>query len=213
MRILYFFMGLLIFCTVGAPDVIAQKKQYPEPKEQLLPFVDRVLEVLVDKELQGAEKKIERRQKIMDLAQERFDFVEFSRLVLPDDQWKALSGGERDHFVSLFKKLLEFAYINKLEGYGDQKVVFVKQRFNKTRAVVHTKLIDEKSEEQVIYLMILRDNGWMIFDIVLQGTKDEKKVSILKNYRAQFKEIIANEQYSGLLKQLEERVADLEKKS
>jgi len=205
MRTLHFAVGVFILLCLGIPAVFAQNNQPADPKEQLLPFVDRVLEILSDEQLRGEDKKAERRQKIMDLAHQRFDFVETSKRVLPKEQWEELSVEQQDHFVSLFKRLLEYAYISKLEGYADQKVTFVKQRVKGDRAVVQTELIDKEAVMSVYYMMILKDHGWMIYDIW------PDKVSIVKNYREQFAEILSKEQYAGLLKQLEERVADLEK--
>jgi len=181
----------------------AERAAAPDPTEQFRPFVEQIVSILTDPTLQGDEKCIERREKVMTVAHERFDFDEMSKRVL-GRTWSELNGAERKHFVTLFTKLLEHAYIGKIEDYSKQKVVFKDQRVKDDRAQVITDVVDQDVAISVSYIMMLRDNVWKVYDIVVEG------VSLVRNYMEQFKEILRKEGYASLLKQVEDKVAELE---
>ena len=73
--------------------------------------------------MQGEEKRIQRRKKVIASASEHFDFREMSKRVL-GRTWKILSKDEQTYFVTLFTSLLEHAYISKIEDYSKQKMEF-----------------------------------------------------------------------------------------
>mgnify|MGYP001417909338 CR=1 FL=1 len=175
----------------------------PDPTEQLRPFVDKIVSILTDASLQGPENTAQRREKVMTVAHERFDFEEMSRRVL-GGQWRKLSGTEQKEFVTIFTKLLEHAYIGKIEDYSKQKVLFKGQRIKEDRAQVETELVDKEMMLPVSYIMILKGNEWMAYDIVVEG------VSLIRNYMEQFREIIRKDGYPSLVKQIEDKVRELE---
>lgn len=176
----------------------------PDPTEQLRPFVDKIVGILTDEALQGKENSRKRREKVMAVAHERFDFQEMSKRVL-GGQWRQLSSAEQGEFIELFTKLLEHAYIGKIEDYSRQKVVFKTQRIKEGhRAQVETELVDKDVVLPVSYIMILKGNEWMAYDIVVEG------VSLIRNYMEQFREIIRKNGYASLVKQIEAKVHELE---
>ena len=177
--------------------------QQPDPTEQLRPFMDRIVSILTDPELKGDENCIQRREEVMKVASERFDFNEMSKRVL-GKEWRTLNDEERKHFVALFKKLLEHAYIGKIEDYSKQKVVFKDQRIKDDRAQVMTDVVDKDVIISVSYIMLLDGSLWKVYDIVVEG------VSLVRNYMEQFKEILRKDGYSTLLKQVEDKVSELE---
>lgn len=175
----------------------------PDPTEQLRPFVERIVSLLTDENLQGEEKCLERRQKVMDVVYERFDFSEMSKRVL-GGQWRKLSEKEKQEFTELFTTLLEHAYIGKIEDYSNQKVEFGNQRIKDDRAEVKTDIIDKDVVIPVSYIMILKTGEWMIYDVVVEN------VSLVRNYMEQFKEILRKDGYASLLAQLKDKVNELE---
>ncbi len=48
--------------------------------------------------------------------------------------------------------------------------------------------------------MILKDGEWRVYDVIIEG------VSLIKNYRTQFREILANKSPEELLKVLRKKV-------
>lgn len=191
-----------MFFLLSSPHSMNAAPQ-PDPTEQLRPFMDRIVSILTDPELKGDENCIKRREEVMNVADERFDFNEMSKRVL-GKEWRKLNDEEQKYFVGLFKKLLEHAYIGKIEDYSKQKVVFKDQRIRDDRAQVMTDVVDEDVIISVSYVMLLEGNLWKVYDIVVEG------VSLVRNYMEQFKEILRREGYASLLKQVEDKVSELE---
>jgi phospholipid transport system substrate-binding protein len=187
-----------IFFSTSCPASTA-----PDPTEQLRPFIDKIVAILNNPNLHGDEKCAERRAKVRQAAKERFDFFEMSKRVL-GSQWRKLSQEEKEGFVDLFTTLLEHAYIGKIEDYAKQRVVFKDQRIKKNRAQVNTVLIGQEVVIPVTYIMILKDPGWMVYDVIIEG------VSLIRNYMEQFKDILRKDGYASLLQQLRVKVKELE---
>lgn len=196
-----FFVILLTACGAFISS-LSSAKEIPDPTEQLRPFVDKFVNVLTDESLQGEDNCFKRREKVMEVVQERFDFFEMSKRVL-GSQWRKLSNPEKQEFVDLFTSLLEHAYIGKIEDYSNQKVEFQDQRIKGNRAQVNTLLIDQEVTIPVSYIMILKEENWMVYDIIVEG------ISLVRNYMDQFREILRTDSYASLLKQLQDKVKEL----
>lgn len=197
---IFLFTGMMYFlCT---PAVGAAKT--PDPTEQLRPFVERIVAILTDPNLQGDEKCLQRREKVKAVASERFDFNEMSKRVV-GSTWRTLNDEQKKHFIGLFTKLLEHAYFGKIEDYSKQKVLFKEQRVKDDRAQVITEIVDKDVNVTVSYIMMLDGSVWKVYDIVVEG------VSLVRNYMEQFKEILRKEGYSSLVKQVEDKVTELDK--
>ncbi len=174
-----------------------------DPTEQLRPFVFKLVSILTDPELQGEEKSLTRREKTLEAASERIDFKEMSKRVL-GKKWRQLDLDEKEDFVGLFTQLIEHAYIGKIEGYSQQKIEFKDQRIKGERAQVNTIIVDPENVISVSYIMLLKDNRWMVYDIVVEG------VSLVRNYMEQFKGILRKDGYASLVKQVEAKIVELE---
>jgi phospholipid transport system substrate-binding protein len=199
--VLALFAWGLIFCPGSISS--ANDAHPPDPTEQFRPYVEEIISILSDSELQGEEKCTQRREKVMEIVSECFDFQEMSKRVL-GKTWRELSKKDQKYFVSLFSKLLEHAYIGKIEEYTDQKIVFRNQLIKGKRAQVNTDIVGSDTLIAVSYIMILKDDMWMVYDIIIEG------VSLVRNYMEQFKGILRKEGYASLLKQVEDKVAELD---
>ena len=175
----------------------------PDPTVQMRPFVKKVTETLSDPKLKTLSKK-DQLQRLVTVAQERFDFHEMSKRVL-GQQWRQLDEKQQDEFERLFTKLLQNAYIDKIDEYTGQKVEFLQQRIKDDRAEVQTLLVDKNKSVPVSYIMLLQGEQWMAYDVVVEG------VSLIRNYMEQFKEILRKDGYSGLVRQLEDKITEIEK--
>lgn len=175
----------------------------PDPTEQFRPFLKKVTDTLADPGLKAIPKN-EQSQRIIDIVREHFDFREMSRRVI-GQQWRNLSEKEQAEFERLFTQLLQYAYVGKIDDYSGQQVQFVQQRIRGDRAEVQTLLVDRDKSIPVFYIMLLKDDRWMAYDVVVEG------VSLIRNYMEQFSEILRKDGYPGLVKQIEQKIAELEK--
>lgn len=168
------------------------------PTDTLRPVLDNVTAVLVDESLKGDEHLVVRRQKIMTLVKQGFDFKEMSKRVL-GKTWKRISEEQRNEFTELLTKLLENVYIGKLEGYSGQSVEYIGEKIKGSRAQVTTFVDNHGAKIPVHYIMKKQSGGWMVYDINIEG------VSLVRNYQQQFKSILRKEKFEGLVRVLEEK--------
>ena len=120
-------------------------------------------------------------------------------------EWDRRSAAERDEFVVIFTELLERAYVGRLAGAaassGSMVMAYGDELRTGDEAKVTTTLRGTGNDLRVEYVMTLRGGRWRVRDIVVDG------VSTVENYRAQFSRVLQHETYSGLVRQLREKLA------
>ncbi len=128
------------------------------PGERVRETVDKLLTILRDPQLKGESKKTERRQKLKEVVNQRFDFTEMARRSL-GSEWRRRSPEEQKEFVKLFTDLLEQAYLNKIESYNGEKVQYLKEKEDKIAPQVDTKIIDNKGQELRLIIDSIKQTG------------------------------------------------------
>lgn len=173
-----------------------------EVTEKVRSTVDGITNILRDQSLRSPGKQEERRARIRNLIQERFSFEEMSKRSLAR-HWKERSDEEKKEFVSLFSDLIENSYIDKIERYTDEKIIYADEKRNDGRAVVKTVIISKGTEIPINYRLIKTTDDWMVYDIVIEG------VSLVSNYRSQFSSTIRATSYEGLVIKLREKTGKI----
>ena len=129
-----------------------------------------------------------------------FDFTELSKRSLGQN-WDKLNPDQQKEFIKLFKSLLEETYADKITSYTDEKVVFKKEVSLSEKTVeVQTTIVTKTSEVPIHYRLIEKNGNWKVYDVVIEG------VSLVSNYRTQFREILANKTPEALLEILRKKV-------
>ena len=193
-------MGLtkkLIICLLAiflTTPVYAQS----DPLNAIEAMVDSILEVLDNQEMSLSEKKAQ----VSGYAHKFLSIEAMSQRTL-GNYWSSATPEQRDHFVSLFTRILEETYLNRIDDYSGGSVRFLQQRVRDNRAIVDTLIVADEIELPVQYRMVYEGGNWRVFDIVIEG------VSLIMNYRASYGEIIRRQGYDGLFRLMEERVATL----
>ena len=173
-----------------------------EPTEKIKETTDKIIAIVTDPELKKPEMKEKRRKLIREAIDERFDWEEFARRSL-SIYWRKRTPEEKKEFIKLYGKLLERTYLDKVEGYSGEKVYYIGEKIDGDYATVDVKVLTpEKVEIPIQYRMKKNHNRWMVYDIIIEG------VSLVNNYRAQFKSIIMRSSYRGLIKKLREKVEE-----
>lgn len=168
------------------------------PTADLKPVLADLTAVLGDESLKGRNHLAERREKIMSLIKRGFDFREMSKRVL-GKTWQEIDDKERDQFTGLMTKLLENVYIGKLESYSGQTIEYAAESVKNDRAQVSTLLDNNGVKIPIHYIMRKAGDRWMVYDINIEG------VSLVRNYQEQFKAILRQDKFEGLVKVLEEK--------
>lgn len=165
--------------------------------DQVKATVDQVLKILTDPALKGEGKTKERRAKLRQVVLQRFGFTEMSKRSL-GRHWTERTPQERKEFVSLFTDLLERAYVDRVEGYTGEQVVYQGESVDGDYSEVRTKIVTKKNQEiPIIYRLSKNDSNWEVYDIVVEG------VSLVNNYRTQFSKVIRTSSYEDLVKKMQ----------
>ena len=184
-----FLIAMLLACALLAPSV-----QAGEPTEVVRTGIYGVLEVLRQTDLKAPANKMERRNRIRKIIHQYFDFEAMSRRSLARN-WRKRTPEEKAEFIKLFSYLMELNYANTLESYTDEKIVFDKETSDAEFARVKTVIITtDKKEIDITYRLHKIKDGWRVYDVLVEG------VSLLKNYRDQFRSIIRRTSYANLVK-------------
>jgi phospholipid transport system substrate-binding protein len=167
--------------------------------DQLRQTIDQVLAILKDPQLKGDRKKNERREKLRQVLSRRFDFTEMAKRSL-GSHWRRLTAEQQKEFVKLFTRLLEDAYLDKIESYNGEKVQFLKERQDDTYAEVETKIIDNSGQAFSVDYRLHNVNGnWQVYDVIIED------ISLVNNYRSQFNRVLSRSSYEELLERMRER--------
>ncbi len=170
------------------------------PTDVLRPTLTQIAAIIDDPALHGDAHKLERRANIMAVASQGFDFAEMSKRTI-GRTWKTISEQQRARFVVLFTRLLENAYIGKLESYTGTTTKYVGEKIKGSKAKVSTIVNDKGVAIPVNYIMLQKGPVWKVYDINIEG------VSLVRNYREQFKSILRKSKFDGLVKILEKKNA------
>jgi phospholipid transport system substrate-binding protein len=190
---------ILLVSTLVLLAVATVVSAVPRPTTQLQETVDRIIEVLRDKEL--SQEQI--LQEVADLVRQKFDFWAMSQRTLGVN-WRKATKEEQQKFVGLFAKLLEDTYRGRIKAYtyDDEHVEYIGERVRGTRAEVDTIVVANK-EIPVSYKMRLKGEEWLVYDVIVE------EVSLISNYRNSYAEIVRDEGFKGLLERMEKKIQEL----
>lgn len=184
----------LIICLIFPVSAFAGM-----PLETVKGHVDKVLDVLRDPSLKVESAKKVKKNKIRAISEKMFDFAELSKRTLAQN-WSKFNPEQQKEFVELYTSILEDAYANKIMSYTDEKIVFSKEIALTEKTVeVQSTIIRKTTEIPIHYRVILKDGVWRVYDVVIEG------VSLINNYRAQFREILSNNPPESLLETLRKK--------
>jgi phospholipid transport system substrate-binding protein len=162
--------------------------------------VDKVLDVLRDPALKGESGKKTKKAKVRTISDQMFDFNELSRRTLGQN-WTKLNAAQQKEFTELYKSILEDAYVDKIVTYTDEKILYNKENPLTEKTVeVQTTIVTKKADIPIFYRVIQKGPEWRVYDVVIEG------VSLINNYRTQFREILTNKTPEALLDSLRKKV-------
>ena len=180
---------LLLLSQTAVADVES------EAGKLLKKSVDKIFTVLSDKELSIDQKK----SKVIEITSPAFGFSLMAKLSLGKEHWSQFNAKQRTEFIDLFTDLFENFYIDKLDFFSNETVVFQPATIVKKKKVrIQTALISRGTEYSMLYKMFKTRNGWKIYDFEVEG------VSILQSYRSQYHYILKEVGIEGLLEKMRE---------
>jgi phospholipid transport system substrate-binding protein len=155
-----------------------------------------VLEVLHEPDLSVEQ----RRTRIEHIAYARFDFNTMGKLVLARN-WKKFDEAQRDRFIAEFKRHLSHSYSVRIARYDQEVVEVTGEREEKRGDVTVLTAIrgGQFDGAEVDYRMRKSKSSndeFRVIDVIIEG------VSLVANFRSQFKDVVSKEGPDGLIARL-----------
>ena len=163
---------------------------------------DKVIQLVTDEELKKPDQVSHRRKLLEETIGHHFDFKEMAKRSLAA-HWKKRNEEDHQEFVRLFQALLSKTYAGKIENYSGEEIQYLRERLKGRYAEVQTKIISKKNAISLNYRLLLKDDIWRVYDVIVEG------VSLVKNYRVQFDRIIHRKSYQKLVETLRDKSGEI----
>ncbi len=194
------FLSGIVFLFLST--VIQDQALAGKPTDSIRKTTDKIIGIVSDPDLKETDKRKEKDLLIRKAVDEIFDWREMSRRTLAR-HWRKRTEQEIKEFIDLFGKLLERTYLDKVEGYSGEEVLYKGEAVDGDYGVVKIMIITKKETEiSVFYRMKKKGDDWFVYDISVGG------VSLINNYRTQFNSIIVRSSFKKLMKKLKAKVEE-----
>ncbi len=185
---------ILVFLLLPFHVVVAHAET--EAEKTLKAAVGQVFTLLTNKEMSMDEKKHE----VIEITNTVFGFHVMAKLSVGKEHWLQFDAKQKEEFTSLFTELFQSFYIDKLDLFSDEEVVFQPATVvSKKKIQVPTILLSKDKKYSVLYKMANTKNGWKIYDITIEG------VSLIQTYRSQYHHILESGKIEDLLTKMREK--------
>ena len=199
-------IGLVI--AVASLPLLCQSVSAGPAQETVETTVSKVMALLkepaLDQERETEEAKAAR-EKIVKAIGEVFDFEEFSRRSLAR-HWYRLSQAQQQEFIGLFKRLLEQTYMDRITKSDDAEVRYLREiQLSEDKVEVQTEVVANSTETPIFYrLYATEKKAWRVYDVLIEN------VSLVRNYRSQFDQLMTRGSAEAMLKRLRKKVLQKE---
>jgi phospholipid transport system substrate-binding protein len=170
-----------------------------QPTEQIKSAIEQVSQVLQEVVAAQGANKDEAVEKIRGILVPRFDFTEMAKRSL-GNRWKDIEGRE-DEFIAAFAAFVEGSYMNTLESYRGEKILYLREEVKQNLAQVDTEIVHGSENLAVDYRLHLIEGQWKVYDVVIDN------ISLTSNFRSQFSRILAGASIDDLLNKLRAKAA------
>ncbi len=178
------------------------------PTEQVRDSTDKLLAVFEDPYFSEESRSDERRERIIEVADERIDWYALCRSCL-GRHWTKRTNEEKKEFINLLSEFLQYNYANLIiNNFTNLKEIkYLKERVDGRFAFVRIEIIDKEDIKYPIgYRLIKKSDSddWEVIDINIEG------VGMVKNYRTQFYDIIRKSSFDELILKIKSRIEKLD---
>ncbi len=140
------------------------------------------------------------RGKMNSVVMPKLDIILMSKIILGKKIWTDLSTSQKDDFVEAFQYRMTSTYMKSITAFDGEKVVFLPYEPGKREniAYVKSKYLIPGGDIAVDYRLIKKSDKWKVYDIIFDG------ISLMKNYRADFREHVSESGIESLIISLRE---------
>lgn len=192
--------ALFCFC------LLAGAAQAASPAHQTLErVINNVLSLIKDPAYANPATRAGQRAKIEKEARTIFDFGEFS-LRTVGARWKSFTPAQQKGFSEAFANLLIPTYVNKIDGYNGEQVVYLGEASSSdgSKVEIRTEVaLKDGRKIPVAYRMLQKNGKWWVYDVLVEN------LSLVKNYRTQFQDILTSGTPDELIKRINEKAQEV----
>ncbi|MDJ0912057.1 MAG: ABC transporter substrate-binding protein [Desulfobacterales bacterium] len=172
-----------------------------KPGDVIRKAMDQAIKIMNDPNLQGEGNSEKLQEEIWKVIKPMFDYIEISKRTLARN-WKKFSRDQRKEFTDSFIEVLKNTYLSQLKSeYKDVKINVVGENLvSENKAQVNTRILRQDLDVPVDFRMVLKKDQWRVYDVVIEG------VSMVKNYRTQFNELLNKETPDQLIARLKTKI-------
>ena len=140
------------------------------------------------------------RDKMNSSVMPKLDIKLMSKIILGKKIWTEMSESQKDDFVEAFQYRMTSTYMKSITAFDGEKVVFLPYEPGKREniAYVKSKYLIPGGDIAVDYRLIKKSEEWKVYDIIFDG------ISLMKNYRADFREHVSQNGVESLITSLKE---------
>ena len=140
------------------------------------------------------------RDKMNSSVMPKLDIKLMSKIILGKKIWTEMSESQKDDFVEAFQYRMTSTYMKSITAFDGEKVVFLPYEPGKREniAYVKSKYLIPGGDIAVDYRLIKKSEEWKVYDIIFDG------ISLMKNYRADFREHVSQNGIESLIISLRE---------
>jgi phospholipid transport system substrate-binding protein len=190
---------------IGTFLLLAAVARAGVPTDQIRQTTDEILKAVQQNRGEREGVVEERRTRIREIVGRRFDWENMARRSL-GRYWRSGNDSQQTEFVDLFSQLLENTYLEKVEGYSGEKVMYEMERIDGLYARVFVKILTNTGKEvSVEYRVKDNDGNWLVYDVVIEG------VSLVKNYRSQFNSLMSRGDFDDMLEKLRKKIDGIDR--
>ena len=203
-----FVFSLFLFVDISyAAPASPSTTSSTTPKERVEVASAKIMTLLASKEFKNPQTKAQTIEKLENEVMNFFDFEAFSvRTIGPN--WRKFSPAQKTAFKDAFTELLRNTYIDTLDSYDGQKLVYAGEIFSKDKKKVEVKTLfrNGANDYPVNFRMLVNNGEWVVYDVIIEG------ISMIKNYREQFRGILASSTPDELIKRIKVKATEKKEK-
>ena len=188
------FFCFLLFFLLLSQIVVADVET--EAEKTLKSSVGKVFTVLLDKEMTMDQKK----SKVIEITNTAFNYSLMAKLSLGKAHWSKFRTKQKEEFTSLFTELFRSFYVDKLDLFSNEEVIFQPANAVQEKKVqIPTILLSKGKKYSILYKMSNTKDEWKIYDVIIEG------VSLIHTYRSQYNHILESGGVEDLLTKMREQ--------
>ncbi len=203
---------VLVLALLANPVQAGNAGELEPPREMIESVFEEALNALVENQDAIRERPRVAFELIDEILSPHVHYPLMGQLILTRE-WREASEEQRREFLQTFREYIIRTYSKLLSDNVDEVVRMVERSGTlmvvrsvtepdqRGRVTVRTQFQLEDSPVPVLYRLIATDNGWRVWDVVIEN------ISFVTNYRDEFESEIRRGGLDGLIQRLRERNA------